>query len=253
MTVQELLDELRINVLRDNSGLLAGDSDRLWSDATLVSYINDAYRRFARNTLMIRDQSTAAVTQIALSVGVTLYPLHTSILSVLSARYNLDSSDLPRAGHVLLDSRVLADPLYFDASQLGTLAPGAPKAFSTDEGVDPAGPQQQFNLRVYPAPSATEDGNPIYMRVARLPLAALTLDAPDAQLEVPEDYHLDLLDWAAYRALSNKDVDAADGPSAKEFRDRFEKLIEDVKREMRRKLFAPQGFSFGGGAFSYQR
>lgn len=253
MTVQELLDELRNNVLRDRSSLLAGTDDRLWDDETLVTYINDAYRRFARATLLIREQTTPAVTQIALTAGVIIYPLHTSVLSVLSARYNIDPGDLPRVGHGLLDTRVVSDPLYFDAATLGTLAPGAPKVFSTDEALDPAGPQPQINLRVYPAPSSVEEGKIIYLRVARSPLEALTIDNLDAELEIPEDYHLDVLDWAAYRALSNHDVDGGDGPKANEHRDRFEKLIEDVKRETRRKLFTPQGFAFGGGALSYER
>lgn len=253
MNLQGLLDELRNNVLRDRSGLLAGDDDRLWDDTTLVAYINDAYRRFARRTLLIREQTTPEVTQVVLAVGVTIYQLHPSVLSVMSARYNVDASDLPRAGHGLLDARLIADPLYFDAATLGVIAPGAPKAFSTDEALDPAGPQAQINLRVYPAPSSVEDGKIIYMRVARAPLVALTVDALDAELEVPEDYHLDLLDWAAYRAYSNHDVDGGDGPKATDHRDRFEKMIEDVKTETRRKLFSPQGFAFGGGALSYDR
>lgn len=253
MKLQELLDELRNNVLRDRSGLLAGDTDQLWGDTTLVSYINDAYRRFARQTLLIREASTPLVTQVTLATGVFIYQLHPSVLSVLSARYNLDPGDLPRAGHGLLDTRVVGDPLYFDAATLGTLAPGAPKVFSTDEALDPAGPQAQINMRVYPVPSSNEDGKIIYLRVARLPIDALTTDNLDAQLEIPEDYHLDILDWAAYRALSNHDVDGGDGPKSNEHRERFEKTITDVKTETRRKLFSPQGFAFGGGALSYER
>lgn len=253
MNVQELLDELRNNVLRDRSGLLAGDSDQLWDDTTLVTYINDAYRRFARRTLLIREQTNPEVTQITLSTGTFIYALHTSVLSVLSARYDTNTGDLPRAGHGLLDTRVNDDPLYFDAATMGSLAPGAPKVFSTDEAIDPAGPQPQINLRVYPAPSSVENGKIIYMRVARSPLDALSADDLDAELEIPEDYHLDLLDWAAFRALSNHDVDGGDGGKADECKARFEKLIEDVKTETRRKLFSPQGFVFGQGAFTYER
>ena len=48
MTLQELLDELAKNILRDRSSITSGPDDNFWSDETLVGYINEAERRLAR-------------------------------------------------------------------------------------------------------------------------------------------------------------------------------------------------------------
>ena len=57
MTVGELLDELARNVLRDRSNLISGPDDNLWSDETLVRYMNEAQYRFARRSLALRVDS----------------------------------------------------------------------------------------------------------------------------------------------------------------------------------------------------
>jgi hypothetical protein len=49
MELSDLLDELRNNILYDRSDSVSGDPDQLWSDATLVRYINEAQRRFAKS------------------------------------------------------------------------------------------------------------------------------------------------------------------------------------------------------------
>ena len=57
MTLGELLDELRRNVLRDASTAANGRDvdDALWSDDTLLLYLRDAETRFAAQTLCLRS------------------------------------------------------------------------------------------------------------------------------------------------------------------------------------------------------
>lgn len=87
MTLQELLDELKQGILRDSSSILSGPADSLWSDEALVRYIDEAQMRLATIGLVLRDASTPAVTQVKLSAGKSGYTLHTSLLAIISARY----------------------------------------------------------------------------------------------------------------------------------------------------------------------
>ena len=98
MNLTELLQELRENILYDRSDRVAGADPFLWSDATLVRYINEAQRRFARQSLIIRDGSNNEATLVTLRDGVTEYALHPSVMGVLSARFAGDTADLARAG-----------------------------------------------------------------------------------------------------------------------------------------------------------
>lgn len=253
MIFRELLDELRTNILRDNSSLLAGDDDRLWSDVTLARYINEAYRRFARETLIIWDATTPELTQVFLQPGVTLYPLNPAALSVRSVRYHTDAVDLPRASHTRLDTYVGAtQDQFFDVNTASELAPGRPRAWTVDEELQ-GGPNTPITLRVYPKPSTDEAGNVLYLRVSRLPLEPLTLDNEDAELEIPEDYHLDILNWAAYRAYSNHDADGGDATAAEKHKKAFDDCVKTAMQDAARRTFAPHGFSLGNGAFRWSR
>ena len=76
MNLGELLNELRVNILNDRSDRISGSSDYLWTDETLINYINVAQRRFARRSLCLRDSKTAEVCQITLVAGQAEYTLH---------------------------------------------------------------------------------------------------------------------------------------------------------------------------------
>lgn len=237
MNLQELLDELRGNILRDVSDALDTSSDKLWTDATLVRYINEGYRRFCRRTLLIRDASTPAVTQITLSTGVDRYPLHKDVLAVLTARIAGKAYDLHKTTH---DSLVGALTNSDTALVTGTApAPQEPKWFSMDE--------ESRILRVYPNVGADYNGVKVQLRVARMPKANLTIDSLDAELEVDEDYHLDILEWAAYRALRNHDVDVENMGKATSHKNRFNEAVAEAESDSRRSRFAPVEFVFNSG------
>jgi hypothetical protein len=248
MNLEAGLNELRGNVLRDDAEIASGPDDRLWSDETLVRYIDSAQNRWARRTLALRDASTPQVVEVTLTAGVSTYDLHGSILAVVSARYDTDAYDLRRVGHSLIAASRVADTEWFDPN-VAAYPPGRPLAFATDEttSVDTPG---GVTLRVWPAPTATEEGKIIHLRVARKPLVPLTLDDIEAEFEIPEEYQLDTLEWAAYLALRNSDVDGhADAASKHE--NRFNDAVQEVLKDMRRKLFAPMGWQFGQNGFAW--
>lgn len=256
MQLDELLDEVRSNILRDASALLEGPADNLWTDESLVRYLNDAQRRFARRTMCLRDGTTPECCEVTLETGVTDYALHPSVLAVMSLRNEDSEQDTPRSKHSLISGAQRPDTEPYGSWSVNAAAiTGMPQTWDTDEQLDPDGNSrlQVVHLRVYPKPSAAENGKRVFIRVVRLPLVPLVVSQLSAHPEVPEDYHLDLLEWVAYRALRNWDVDGEDRAKSKDHKARFEEAITEATQEAKRKLFAPHIWQFGGGGFDYER
>lgn len=254
MNLTELLAELRTNILNDRSDRTSGNSDYLWTDETLIRYINEAQRRFARRSFVIVDAETAAVVNVTLVAGQTQYELHESILSVLSAKVDGADRDLARAGHCILgDYRPSNTDLPFSAAMLNSSIVGAPLAFTTDETIaaDAGGSMSSVSMRVYPTPRVDDAGTIIKLRVVRMPLNALTSASMLAVPEIPADHHLDMLDWAAYLALRIVDVDAGSPKRAAEFAQSFETHVQEARRLVLRKLRAPRPWGFGRNGFSW--
>lgn len=230
MILRDLLAELRDNILRDTStALTSANDDSLWSDETLVRYIRDAEEKFASSTLCLRDIATPALCQLTLVAGQADYPLDRRVLVVYAA-----SHGLLQLGHGTYASRY---------GQVGDLSPayaryesdvtGTPKIFYTDRAT--------ASLGVYPTPDADAALTPVKLQVARLPLNPLSTANLDAEPEIPSEYHLDLLEWAAWRALRNHDADVdADANNLTivmartgAHKKRFEEAVAECKRRFK--------------------
>jgi hypothetical protein len=257
MTLDEQLEELRFNILRDRSDLIAGDTDSLWTDETLLRYIKDAERRFARRTLVLRDATTPEVTQLRLKANIQTYPLHPSVIAVLSARYTDTSGtpyDLNRSGHAIITQASPIETVIFDPADPYTsqLPPGPPLAYFTDETLVFAR-QSRVTLSVYPVPSATEDGTVLSLRTIRLPMTEYTKKCLDRESELPEDYQLDVLEWAAYRAQRTFDGDAGAPTSAEQHKQAFDDAVAAAIRETKRKTFVGTELAYGANGFTWTR
>lgn len=251
MNLGELRQLLRGAILNDRTDRISGTSDYLWEDETLNTYINEAQRRFAVKGLIIRDGSTDSVTKITLVSGQTEYTLHPSVIAVVSAKRDDQQADLTRVGHSLLGAyRAPADNWTDPNSYIG-LPPGPTLAFSTDEelATNGEGSMEVVRLRVYPTPRDDEAGKTIRLRVMRKPLAPMTADADVPEL--PEDHHIEMLDWAAYLALRIVDDDAGSPRRAAEFAQSFEDHVQKARITMMRKLFAPMPWGFGRGGYTW--
>lgn len=254
MTVSELLALLRNDVLGDRSDRVSGSPDYLWSDQTLLAFLDDAHKRFARRSLCIRD-SSSDVTVVTLKTGQTNYALDPSIIAVISAKFPVDTGDLRRGGHAAFNTYQFPETLFWDPAQLSQLPPGKPLAFSTDEELqeDDYGSRSVVTMRVYPEPSSDYNCDKINLRVVRMPTETISSANLTYVPEVPEVYHLDLLDWAAYRALRIVDHDAGNPQRAAEFKAAFEENVTRARNEAMRKMFTPAPFGFGRNGFSWVR
>lgn len=256
MTLGDLLAELRAGLLRDISYQVSGASDYLWTDSQLVLYINQAHRRFAQRSEVLRDSTTPQCCQIKTVAGQSLYILDKSVISVLSLQMAGDQADLARAGHSQFNTYRTPDPYFFDPSQLSNLPPGKAMAYSTDETMaqDDYGSWRSVVLRLYPVIAVPYNNIVGNLRVVRYPLCPLTLDNLDAIPEVPEDFHLNMLDWAAYLALRSPDLDIAGGDArglSKQFAASFEQHCIDAKKIAQKKNLTPLFWGFGGNGFSW--
>ena len=228
MNLRDLLAELRGNILRDVSTATSNPAEGyLWSDASLVRYIDDAERKFARLTHCLRDNATPEVVEIAVSPDVTEYPLHDSVVEVLSCSCN--GVPLRRAGNAQFAGSPV-DKALFTGNYLHER--NTPLWFSTDESVRV--------LRLMPIPDAEYT---LRLRVARLPLRHLVSTDLTASPEIPEDYHLDLLEWAAWRALRNHDVDAENMNKASMHKKRFMDAVDEVRAAAKRLMLEPIQFA----------
>lgn len=254
MNLRDLLDELRVGMLNDATDRVAGTSDYLWTDARLVRYINEAQRRFAVQGLVIRDNRTPEVTQITLVAGQQDYPLHESVIAVMSARKATDLVDLRRVGHAMLSTVGMPNDTWYDPVSYTGMAPGSPQAYSTEEGLtDQLGDTwSQATIRFYPVPDAAAAGTVIKLQVVRKPLDELTVGDLSASPEIPEDHHLEMLDWAAYLALRIVDDDAGNPKRAADFAQSFEAHVTEARKLAMRKLFAPMPWGFGRGGFTWE-
>lgn len=251
MILQDALDELRGPVLRDQARLKSGPDDHFWSDTVLIRYIRDAQTRFARLSLCIHDSTVPDCTQVKLKSGVATYVLHPSVVAIVSARHQDNTNDMSRVAHTIVNTQNSNTETFEFASNQPD---GKPTQYSTDDGVDTT-KDQAIIMRVYGTPldttNDTETGKIIYLRVCRKPLVKIDISNLQDELETPDDYCLDMLEWAAYRALRNADVDTSDGVSANDHKARFEEAALEARREVERKLFAPLLWQFGSNGFTY--
>lgn len=229
MDLQELLEELRENILRDVSDAVSPDSDDpLYSDKALVRYINEGQERFAAQTLCLRDETTPEVTRLTLLPGVDQYALDARVVAVLGAR--IGNRHLARTTYGALTTPA-GDHTFGSAP--ATCARGTPLRFYTD--------RETQKLGVYPAPDTEAT---LQLRVARLPLGTLRPTHLKAVPEIPSQWHLDLLEWAAYRALRNHDADVENMAKANSHKKRFEDTVTELSRQSKRLLVQDIQFKF---------
>ena len=226
MTLNQLIKELRRNILRDTSDATSVDEDDLlWTDEALAMYINEAYFRFCHLTEYLQDASTPSVCYLTLVVGQREYDLDPAVIRILSAEH----------GNIILPV-TSTDHLHGDQSEIASYQSVRRSDYP---GVYAVVPDYQIGKIVIAGTPTSEDVvNPLRFRVSRYPLEKLTLDNANAEPEIPERFQLDMIEWAAFRALRNHDADGENMAKASAHSTRFERAVEEVKSEFKMRKFS---------------
>lgn len=202
MLVTALLNRIRERLddpLPDADHLIEGedaDIDCRWKTTELLGYLTDAEREACIRARLIRDSETADICVFDIGVGDNSYPLDSRVLAVLR---------LVVPGITRPLSRVTFD-------ELDRVSPG---------WQEQTGEPSQYCLDL--------DANTIYLdrlpldayagatlTVNRLPLADLALydagppEVDAVELEIPEQYHVDLIDWVERCAYLKRDTETYD-------------------------------------------
>ena len=226
MLTLDLLDHVASGVLRDRAKYIEGSDGELWSNTTLLNYLNEAENRFARGTFCILDDSTSAVVTVPLVASTASYALHKSILKVFSVTL----SDSP----VRLAAKSYTHLSDTEAEMVDGL--GRPTGYWVDTSTR--------KIRFAAIPYTDEVGLSAKLRVARLPLAPMVISATSVP-EIPEEYHLALCDWVVYRALMHQETDSEAQVDGHRFRATFENEIKSARRDIQILTEPPSQIKFG--------
>lgn len=207
---QEFIRTLREDYLDDiTSNPDQDDSDYRWSGGFLTRAIATAELEACRRADLIHDTTTAAVCTITLVAGTYLHAIHSKV--------------------------TVLDKVIYDGAEIPKVTEGYLKANYGAEWRDDTGAPTSYmvlgrKIRLYPIPTATEADDEVSLEVYRLPMARFTTTP-----EIPEEYHLDLCEYAAYLAFRRHDEDTKDNRKADyhlaEFTARFGELPSAQVRE----------------------
>jgi len=227
--------------LDDYTDIIDGDPDQLFSDESLVRHLNEGQKILCRRSWCLIEYGKPPAGILVLATGKTLYDLHPSVLRVFDATPSTQVAPLGRSTDIQLRD---PSPISSDAFDVGeaavredTALTGATLAFATDAGTR--------QIRVYPAPTATQNGIVVSLKVARLPINELTLDDADAEPEVDSQWHLPICDYAIGKSLMRPNLDTQSKADGRELLATF---MEDVRQARQERVRAELGS--GRWAFS---
>jgi hypothetical protein len=238
MNLAEMLEHTAQALLDDRTDLVEGSEDSLWSDAFLTRMFNEAQNILARRSWAIIEFGKPPAGSITLRAGVSLYPIHPSVLRVFDGTPTTQNAPLGRTEDINLRDTSVVVPYpadAFNAVELGASASlaggsatlsGAPLAFATDAA--------SRTLRVFPPPTSVQEGLRVVMKVARLPICPLSLDDTNAEPEIPAEYHEALCRYAAGRALTLPNVDGDQKAEGRRLLAEFDQVVKEVRQERQR-------------------
>ncbi len=234
MKLSEMLEYTRSYLDDASVALIEGDNDQMWSDSTLVNFMNQAENLLCRRAWAIIEYGVAPAGTIVLATGKILYALHPSVLKIFDVTPSTQVAPLGRTTDDLLRD---PNPIGGDAFDVGeaaaredTALTGATLAFASDAGTR--------QLRVYPEPTSTQNGIVCSMKIARLPITALTVDDVDAEPETDAQWHADICHYAVGKALVLPLVDA---DQKKEGRDLIAQFMETIRQARQERVRAEMG------------
>lgn len=232
MIGKELVWHLRESILDDIA------IPFLWPDTELLRFLNYAEVQACRRAHILIDSETTtdygtaatastagtkALCQLVLSPNTAVYQLSSKVLQV--KRGQMVGLSYPLVGPVSAAELDDTFPEWRGTNgTVGTCGSSGNPIYITNEPND--------HITFVLAPSIAGTANLV---VSRLPLVQFSLETAP---EIPEQYHIDLCDWAAHLAYSKPDTDTFNAKLAQFYADKFTKNfgpLPDVFTERRRK------------------
>lgn len=183
MTLEELIAQFRV----DTNDLAV---PYLSSDANVTAWLNEAEQEAAIRARLLHDVATPAVCSIAVTAGVSVYPLHAAVLEIARAAF------LPTGTTTEYELR-LTDRVELDRTRAGwrTLVDIPQQAIQTDT-----------TLQLACLPST---GGTLALECYRLPLKNMEDNASESP-EIGRVHHRHLVQWALHRCYSRPDAEIHD-------------------------------------------
>lgn len=177
MTLTELINQFR-NFTDDNV------QPYLWSDEEIILYINEAEKEVARRTRCLTDSQDPILCNLQVTSGESVYKLDSRILYIKKIKTSAHTSIIqPIKSHILET---------FDSDWENRV--GRVDYAVTDHN--------SKSITLYRVPSEDQT---LKLTIIRLPLNKLVNydDTP----EIPEEYHLNMLNYVYYLAYMKQDVE----------------------------------------------
>lgn len=219
MNVRQLLQRVRSR-LRDDVG---SNADRLWTDEDLIDdYANEArFKLFTRTRRLIVDSSTATdaaslpLCSIPVVAGTASYAISPKILKITHLSLSTQTGPLVMK---------MADELDATYPNWQNSDAGEPWAYCPDADTD--------KIVLYPKPIANATAS---LRVYRLPLTALSITNPNADLDFKEQYHADLIYGIQELAFLKQDAETNSPVLSATYGEKFQARCEEIKRDLLRR------------------
>lgn len=228
--------------LDDRTERLSGASDELYTDETLVLHFNEGQRQLAMEAWVIEDLTTPQVCEIDLTLNTTDYTLHESILGIKYVRLSDSDIDLLRVGYNdnrLHALRPLNEPDFWDVNTPLLETSGRPTRWSAD-----IGPRV---IRFRRKPDAAAAALMAKLAVVRMPVEELDVSKPEAEPEVPKQYHMLLCKYAAGCCATGGDVDVALTQKGSRWLKAFDVGVAAARRFKQRLQQSEPQWRYGGG------
>lgn len=193
MEISELITIIREDYLSDtfegweDASDAEKDDQFLWTDKTLLRYINEAQKQACNRTDFLFDDEEFSITLVA---GSPSYAIDQKIVFI---------------EQVTFDDRVTArhrSKTSFQADNPGW------RTDESMEGKDLSFVIRNRKLRIHPIPDAIDAGKLLKLDVYRLPLETITTE--NDELEIPEEFHRDLILWVLHEAYLKQDAEGYD-------------------------------------------
>lgn len=234
MTLLELVKHLRRSILDDTGGVGVAwedlteddvENEQLrWSNEELTSFIDQAQKKACRAAYLLKKSEDAF--NISVVAGTADYSLDSRIIRVKVIESAGTGFELIKAEYE-----------DFLGEQNWRTKSAVPTHYIIDES--------DKSIKLYPSPIATDTLSLIYYR---LPLITLDWTDPNQEIEIPVEYQIEMLDWAASLAYMKDEANTFDPARAGTYAALFRSNFTDtsVYGEIRRKRSKGRTVRYGG-------